>query len=63
MILKVKKIDTLIGHEVKSTGRKYYGRHSVETIARVVEKMGYPNANLPWDRDENYNEIPFPWEK
>lgn len=57
------KIDTLIGHEVKSTGRKHYGRYNMETISRIVEKIEYPNANLPWDVNRNYNKILFPWER
>jgi integrase len=57
------KIDTLIGHEIKSTGRKHYGGYNVNTIARVVEKIQYPDANLPWDTDQKYSSIPFPWER
>jgi len=57
------KIDTVIGHTVTSMGRKHYGTYAEETLlADVVEKVDYPGADLPWDVNEGYNEIPFPWE-
>ena len=55
------KIDTMIGHLIKSTVRKHYGKYNEQTILEVVEKLEYPEAELPWDVNENYCEIKFPW--
>ncbi len=57
------KIDTMIGHLVASTGRKHYGKYHEKTLLEVVEKIDYPEADLPWNVNEKYNEIPFPWQK
>ena len=56
------KIDIMIGHLIKSTGRKHYGKYDEKTILEVVEKIDYPEANLPWDVNRNYNDIKFQWE-
>ena len=56
------KIDLLIGHSIKSIGRKHYGTLYESTILKVVAKVEYPEAELPWDVNEGYNDIPFPWE-
>ncbi len=58
------KIDTVIGHLIRSTGRKHYGQYSQKTLLEdVVEKIDYPEAKLPWDVNEEYNKISFPWEE
>jgi len=56
------KIDTLMGHQTKSTGRKHYGTYDTGTLLRVVRKIDYPNALLPWDNDKNYSKGKFPWQ-
>lgn len=56
------KIDTLIGHKVQSIGRDKYGEYYEKTILAVVEKIQYPEAKLPWDINQRYRDIPFPWE-
>lgn len=56
------KIDTMIGHLIKSTGRLHYGKYNEKTILEVVEKIDYPKAELPWDTEKQYKSIPFPWE-
>lgn len=57
------KIDTMIGHLIKSTGRKHYGKYDEKTLLKdVVVKIDYPDAELPWDVDQKYGELLFPWE-
>lgn len=57
------KIDTMIGHLIKSTGRKHYGKYNEKTLLEdVVEKIEYPEAELPWDVDDSYGKIKFSWE-
>lgn len=48
---------------VQSMGRAYYGDYFESTIKEVVDKIEYPKAELPWDSNEKYNDIPFPWEQ
>lgn len=56
------KIDRLMGHIIKSTGRSHYGKYNASTILEVVEKIEYPDAGLPWHVNQMYNEIKFPWQ-
>jgi len=28
----------------------------------IVKEIDYPDAELPWDVNEDYNDITFPWE-
>jgi len=57
------KIDTMIGHLIKSTGRKHYGKYTERTLlVDVVEKIDYADASLPWDTNNKYTDIPFPWQ-
>ena len=57
------KIDTMIGHLIKSTGRKHYGKYAEKTLlVDVVEKIDYADASLPWDTNNKYTDIPFPWQ-
>ena len=60
--LEYDKVDLLIGHTIQSIGRKHYGTLYESTILAVVEKVEYPEADLPWDVNESYNDIAFPWE-
>lgn len=55
------KIDAVMGHQTRSTGRVHYGSYDSGTLLRVVSKIDYPQACLPWDVDKNYGKIPFPW--
>ncbi len=55
------KIDTMIGHLVNSTGRKHYGKYNEQSILEVVEKIEYPEAELPWNVNPEYHQMPFPW--
>ncbi len=56
------KIDKLLGHHVKSIGRNNYGSYSPTTLLSVLKKIEYPNSKLPWDSNETYSKIRFPWE-
>lgn len=56
------KIDTLMGHETKSTGRIHYGKYDSATLLRIVKKIDYPKADLPWDTDPDYAKIKFSWQ-
>jgi integrase len=56
------KIDTVIGHTVQSMGRKHYGKYSKKTLLDdVVKQIDYLGAGLPWDVNEKYQDIKFPW--
>ena len=57
------KIDQLLGHAPQSIGKKHYSGYSEATIKEVVDMIDFPEANLPWDVDGNYNQIKFEWEK
>lgn len=57
------KIDNILGHKIKTTGRGTYGGYEAPTLLRVVEKIDYPNASLPWDVNPDYRGIKFPWQK
>jgi len=41
-------IDKLLGHEIKSMGRKNYGTYNINTLKRIVSKIEYPGARFPW---------------
>ena len=56
-------IDVLMGHEIVRTGGKHYCSYHAKTISNIVERIDYPGANLPWDVNPVYSEIPFPWER
>jgi len=56
------KIYTLMGHESKSTGPKHYSTYDTATLLRIIRKIDYPKADLPWDDNKNYSKKPFPWQ-
>ena len=56
------KIDALMGHQSKSTGRVHYGSYDPATLLRIVKVIDYPEAELPWDTDNNYNNVKFSWQ-
>ena len=56
------KIYTLMGHERKSTALKHYVTYDTATLLKIVRKIDYPNALLPWDNDKNYSKVKFPWQ-
>lgn len=31
-------------------------------LRRVVKKIDYPDANLPWHNNPDYKKVHFPWE-
>ena len=55
-------IDALMGHQVKSTGRRYYGIYKVDTRLRELSKIKFPGAKFPWGKS-GYKKVSFPWEK
>ena len=44
-------IDKLLGHEIKSIGRKNYGKYNINTLQRIVSKIEYPDVKFPWGND------------
>lgn len=56
------KIDRLMGHQVHSTGRSVYGIYDSDTLLRIVKKIDFPNAGLPWDANPDYPKIKFAWQ-
>lgn len=56
------KVDAIMGHQTKSTGRVHYGSYDPATLFRVICKISYPGACLPWDVDKNYSKMLFPWQ-
>lgn len=55
------KVDALMGHQSKSTGRLHYGSYDPSTLLRIVNVIEYPDAGLPWDVNKQYSKVPFPW--
>ena len=53
------KIDAIMGHKITSTGRKHYGSYDPTTLLRVVSQLDFPKANLPWDTNKEYVNIPL----
>ena len=51
-----------MGHERKSTALKHYVTYDTATLLKIVRKIDYPNALLPWDNDKNYSKVKFPWQ-
>ena len=64
---EMSRVDALLGHGSKGEGLKRYGKsrggrgYKASTLKPMVDSINYPDANLPWDANPDYNEIKFPW--
>ena len=61
------KVNALLGHRKLGEGDGRYGKsnggraYNASSLKPMVDSINYPDANLPWDANPDYNEIKFPW--